>query len=188
MPPKRERIDKLLVERGLAGSRERARRLIMSGEVWAAGQRVDKPGALLPADTAVEVRGSDIPFVSRGGMKLDAALTHWNIDVRDRVAVDIGASTGGFTIGKSTAGRSSNSTAVGSTSRKEMNETSITAMLGGCDNRSRVKSRMLARSKSVTRWSWRKATSRSTNGSAGISNRRMVSARATNTGCEVRPW
>jgi len=97
MPPKRERIDKLLVERGLAGSRERARRLIMSGEVWAAGQRVDKPGALLPADTAVEVRGSDIPFVSRGGMKLDAALTHWNIDVRDRVAVDIGASTGGFT-------------------------------------------------------------------------------------------
>lgn len=96
MAPKRERIDKLLVERGLAGSRERARRLIMSGEVWAAGQRVDKPGALLPADVPLQVRGADIPFVSRGGLKLDAALTQWNIDVCDRIAVDVGASTGGF--------------------------------------------------------------------------------------------
>src|ERR1035437_5913296 len=97
MAAKRERIDKLLVERGLVGSRERARRLIMSGEVWAVGQRVDKPGALLPTDVSLEVRGADIPFVSRGGLKLDAALTHWNIDVRDRIAVDVGASTGGFT-------------------------------------------------------------------------------------------
>lgn len=97
MSPKRERIDKLLVDRGLAGSRERARRLVMSGEVWATGQRVDKPGALLPVDAAVEVRGADIPFVSRGGLKLEAALVHWDIAVRDRVAVDIGASTGGFT-------------------------------------------------------------------------------------------
>lgn len=97
MATKRERIDKVLVDRGLAGSRERARRLVMSGEVWVAGQRVDKPGALLPVDAAVEVRGLDIPFVSRGGLKLDAALSHWDIDVSDRVAVDIGASTGGFT-------------------------------------------------------------------------------------------
>lgn len=97
MPAKRERLDKLLVERGLVGSRERARRLIMSGEVWVAGQRVDKPGALVPVDSTPEVRGADIPFVSRGGLKLDAALTHWNIDVRGLVAVDVGASTGGFT-------------------------------------------------------------------------------------------
>jgi 23S rRNA (cytidine1920-2'-O)/16S rRNA (cytidine1409-2'-O)-methyltransferase len=97
MAAKRERIDKLLVERGLVGSRERARRLIMSGEVWAVGHRVDKPGTLLPADVSLEVRGEDIPFVSRGGLKLDAALTHWDIDVRDRIAVDVGASTGGFT-------------------------------------------------------------------------------------------
>ena len=94
---KRERLDKLLVDRGLVASRERARRLIMAGEVWVAGRRVDKPGALVEADAGIEVRGADIPFVSRGGLKLDAALTHWNIDVRDRVAVDVGASTGGFT-------------------------------------------------------------------------------------------
>jgi 23S rRNA (cytidine1920-2'-O)/16S rRNA (cytidine1409-2'-O)-methyltransferase len=97
MPAKRERLDKLLVERGLVGSRERARRLIMSGEVWVAGQRVDKAGALVPVNATPEVRGADIPFVSRGGLKLDAALTHWNIDVRGLIAVDVGASTGGFT-------------------------------------------------------------------------------------------
>ena len=97
MPAKRTRIDKLLVERGLVGSRERARRLVMSGDVWLAQQRVDKPGALVPIDAAVEVRGSDLPFVSRGGLKLDAALSHWRIDVQGRVVVDVGASTGGFT-------------------------------------------------------------------------------------------
>ncbi len=97
MAPKRTRLDKLLVDRGLAGSRDRARRLIMSGEVWVAEARVDKPGTLVPIDAALEVRGADIPFVSRGGLKLDAALTHWNIDVGDLVAADIGASTGGFT-------------------------------------------------------------------------------------------
>jgi 23S rRNA (cytidine1920-2'-O)/16S rRNA (cytidine1409-2'-O)-methyltransferase len=97
MPEKRARLDKLLVDRGLTASRERARRLIMAGEVWVAAQRVDKPGALVPVAAPIDVRGADIPFVSRGGLKLDAALTHWNIDVRDLVAVDIGASTGGFT-------------------------------------------------------------------------------------------
>lgn len=97
MAAKRERVDKLLVERGVVASRERARRLIMSGAVWTVGQRVDKAGALLPADVALEVRGADIPFVSRGGLKLDAALTYWHLDVHDRVAVDVGASTGGFT-------------------------------------------------------------------------------------------
>ena len=97
MPAKRARIDKLLVERGLVGSRERARRLVMSGDVWAAEQRVDKPGTLVPIEAPLEVRGSDLPFVSRGGLKLDAALSHWQIDVHEAVAIDIGASTGGFT-------------------------------------------------------------------------------------------
>lgn len=97
MPATRARIDKLLVDRGLVSSRDRARRLIMSGEVWVGAQRIDKAGALVSVEAPVEVRGADIPFVSRGGLKLDAALTHWNIDVHGLVAVDIGASTGGFT-------------------------------------------------------------------------------------------
>ncbi len=97
MPAKRARIDKLLVDRGLVGSRERARRLVMAGDVWVAERRVDKPGTLVPAEAPVEVRGSDLPFVSRGGLKLDAALSHWHIDVHGAIAVDIGASTGGFT-------------------------------------------------------------------------------------------
>jgi 23S rRNA (cytidine1920-2'-O)/16S rRNA (cytidine1409-2'-O)-methyltransferase len=94
---KSTRLDKLLVDRGLVASRERARRLIMAGEVWVRDQRVDKPGALVPTDAELEVRGADIPFVSRGGLKLDAALTHWNIEVQGVVALDVGASTGGFT-------------------------------------------------------------------------------------------
>lgn len=97
MPAQRARIDKLLVDRGLVSSRERARRLVMAGEVWVAQQRVDKPGALVAVDAPLDVRGADIPFVSRGGLKLDGALAHWEIDVRGLAAVDIGASTGGFT-------------------------------------------------------------------------------------------
>jgi 23S rRNA (cytidine1920-2'-O)/16S rRNA (cytidine1409-2'-O)-methyltransferase len=93
----RARLDKLLVDRGLVGSRERARRLIMSGTVWVRDQRIDKPGALVPIDTELQLRGADIPFVSRGGLKLDAALTYWNIEVQGVLAVDVGASTGGFT-------------------------------------------------------------------------------------------
>ena len=79
------------------GSRERARRLIMAGEVWTGGQRLDKSGALVDLDAPLEVRGMDIPFVSRGGLKLDGALTHWGIDVHGLTALDVGASTGGFT-------------------------------------------------------------------------------------------
>jgi 23S rRNA (cytidine1920-2'-O)/16S rRNA (cytidine1409-2'-O)-methyltransferase len=97
MPASRARIDKVLVDRGLAGSRDRARRLIMSGAVWIGAQRVDKQGTLVALDAPIEVRGSDIPFVSRGGLKLQAALEHWRIGVRNLVAIDIGASTGGFT-------------------------------------------------------------------------------------------
>lgn len=97
MAAKGERVDRLLVERGLAGSRERARRLILAGEVFSGNRRVAKAGDVLPADAPLEVRGADIPFVSRGGLKLEAALEHWRIDVHDWVAVDVGASTGGFT-------------------------------------------------------------------------------------------
>ncbi len=97
MAHKRARLDKLLVDRGLVASRERARRLIMAGDVWAEGRRLDKAGAVVDMDAPLEVRGADIPFVSRGGLKLDAALTHWGIDVRGLTAMDVGASTGGFT-------------------------------------------------------------------------------------------
>jgi 23S rRNA (cytidine1920-2'-O)/16S rRNA (cytidine1409-2'-O)-methyltransferase len=97
MSAKGERADRLLVDRGLAGSRERARRLILAGEVWSNGRRVAKAGDMLAIDAPLEVRGADIPFVSRGGLKLDAAMDHWKIDVHGSIAVDVGASTGGFT-------------------------------------------------------------------------------------------
>jgi len=95
--PRRLRIDALLVQRGLAASRARARQLVLAGAVWIGDRRIDKPGTMVAGDAPVEVRGIDIPFVSRGGLKLDAALTHWQIDVTGQVAVDVGASTGGFT-------------------------------------------------------------------------------------------
>lgn len=94
---KRTRVDKLLVDQGLVTSRDRARRLILAGTVWLGERRIDKPGTELPADCALSVRGDDIPYVSRGGLKLEAALSHWSIDVNGLLAVDIGASTGGFT-------------------------------------------------------------------------------------------
>ncbi len=91
------RIDVLLVERGLAASRERARALILAGRVLANEQKVDKPGATVAADAALRLLGDDLPFVSRGGLKLAGALEHWGIDVRGRACLDVGASTGGFT-------------------------------------------------------------------------------------------
>jgi len=94
---KRERIDKLLVERGLVQSRERARRLLMAGAVRVAGQVVDKPGATVDPAAEIRVEGGDIPFVSRGGLKLAGALDRFGIDVRGVQALDVGASTGGFT-------------------------------------------------------------------------------------------
>src|SRR5262245_24718810 len=97
MPAKRVRVDKLLVDRGLVGSRERARRLVMAGDVWLADTRLANPSDLVAPDALVEIRGADIPFVSRGGLKLQAALDHWHIDVSNMVVADIGASTGGFT-------------------------------------------------------------------------------------------
>jgi len=91
------RIDRLLVERGLVASRERARRLVMAGAVLVADRPVTKPGTEVPDDAAIRLRGDDSPYVSRGGEKLAGALDAFALDVRDRVALDVGASTGGFT-------------------------------------------------------------------------------------------
>ncbi len=92
----RKRIDLLLVERGLAESREKAKALVLAGKVWVGDRRVDKPGTMVPIDAPVEVE-EPLPYVSRGGLKLEAALKHFGIDVKDKVCVDVGASTGGFT-------------------------------------------------------------------------------------------
>ena len=96
-PAGKLRIDLLLVERGFVQSRERARALILAGRVLANEQRIDKPGATVPQDSAIRLLGEDLRYVSRGGLKLEAALRHWKIDVAGRSCIDIGASTGGFT-------------------------------------------------------------------------------------------
>lgn len=92
----RRRIDLLLVERGLVESRRRAQALVMAGAVFADGVRVDKPGQQVAAKAGIEVRGPDHPWVSRGGLKLDHALDRFGVDVSGAVALDLGASTGGF--------------------------------------------------------------------------------------------
>lgn len=91
------RIDVLLMERGLAPSRERARAFILAGRVLVNEQKVDKPGTAVAPDAAIRMLGDDLRYVSRGGLKLEAALDHWKIGVRERVCIDVGASTGGFT-------------------------------------------------------------------------------------------
>jgi len=91
------RLDKLLVERGLAASRERAQALILAGRVLVDEQRVDKPGTPVNADAVVRMLGDDLRYVSRGGLKLEGALRHWGIELAGRACVDVGASTGGFT-------------------------------------------------------------------------------------------
>jgi 23S rRNA (cytidine1920-2'-O)/16S rRNA (cytidine1409-2'-O)-methyltransferase len=93
----RRRVDLLLVEQGLCASRAEAQRLLLAGKVFAAGQRVDKPGALVSPDAPLSVSGPDHPFVSRGGVKLRHALDVFAVEPRDRVCLDVGASTGGFT-------------------------------------------------------------------------------------------
>ena len=90
------RLDQLLVDRGLAESRERARALILAGHVVVNGQKSDKPGHSIASDAQVEVL-ERMPYVSRGGVKLAAALDHFSIDVTERICLDVGASTGGFT-------------------------------------------------------------------------------------------
>jgi len=96
-PSPRQRADAALVERGLAESRTRAQALIMAGLVFSGEARIDKPGQLLAADAALEVRGRDHPWASRGGLKLEQGLTAFVIDPAGLVCLDVGASTGGFT-------------------------------------------------------------------------------------------
>jgi len=91
------RADKLLVERGITSSRERAQALILAGKVLFAEQKVEKAGTLVDVESTVRLLGSDLKYVSRGGLKLDCALDHWRIDVSGKAGLDIGASTGGFT-------------------------------------------------------------------------------------------
>ena len=97
MKPRKERADVLVVERGLAESRAKAQALVLAGQVVADDQRVEKPGQLLSVDAELRLKGEVLPYVSRGGLKLKGALDHFALDVRGRVAADIGASTGGFT-------------------------------------------------------------------------------------------
>jgi len=91
------RADQLIVSRGLADSRTRAQALIMAGAVFSGERKIGKAGELLPEHSALEVRGKDHPWVSRGGIKLDHGLTHFGFDVNGAVALDVGSSTGGFT-------------------------------------------------------------------------------------------
>jgi len=91
------RIDKLLVDRGLAQSRERAQALILAGKVLVNEQKVEKAGVTVAADVAIRLLGDDLAYVSRGGLKLEKALQHWGVDVRGKICLDVGASTGGFT-------------------------------------------------------------------------------------------
>jgi 23S rRNA (cytidine1920-2'-O)/16S rRNA (cytidine1409-2'-O)-methyltransferase len=93
----KSRLDKLLVDRGLAGSRERAQALILAGKVLVDDQKLEKSGAQVSEDCAIRLLGEDLKYVSRGGLKLERALDHWKIDVRGKVCLDVGASTGGFT-------------------------------------------------------------------------------------------
>lgn len=90
------RLDRLLVERGVCLTRERARALIMSGAVIVGDRRIDKAGTLVLSDADIRVKGEDHPYVSRGGLKLKGALSAFSIDVRDLIMLDVGASTGGF--------------------------------------------------------------------------------------------
>ncbi len=94
---KKQRLDQLVFDLGYAESRERAKTTIMSGLVFVNGQRVDKPGTAVDPEARIEVRGEAIPFVSRGGFKLDKALKVFPVDPAGKVCIDCGASTGGFT-------------------------------------------------------------------------------------------
>lgn len=91
------RLDRLLVDRGLAGSREKARAMIMAGLVQVNGARLDKPGYSVPDGAVISLKESHPPYVSRGGEKLEAALKHFSVRVRSLTLLDVGASTGGFT-------------------------------------------------------------------------------------------
>jgi 23S rRNA (cytidine1920-2'-O)/16S rRNA (cytidine1409-2'-O)-methyltransferase len=103
MPPKakarspKKRLDILMVERGLAESRQRAQALLLAGHVIVAGQRVEKAGAQVPTDARIEIIGDALPFVSRGGVKLAGALDDFGLAIAGKTCLDVGSSTGGFT-------------------------------------------------------------------------------------------
>jgi len=93
----KERLDTLVVGQGLAASRERAKALIMAGQVFVDGRKIDKAGALVPTAAVITLSGRDIGYVSRGGLKLAKALATFALDLAGKVVADVGASTGGFT-------------------------------------------------------------------------------------------
>ncbi|MGB8886352.1 MAG: TlyA family RNA methyltransferase [Candidatus Korobacteraceae bacterium] len=93
----KSRLDKVILQRGLAPSRERAQALILAGRVLVNEQKIEKAGAAVADDVSIRILGDDPPYVSRGGLKLARALEHWHIHVADKTCLDIGASTGGFT-------------------------------------------------------------------------------------------
>lgn len=97
MSDNKERLDILLVKKGIFDSRERARASIMAGEIFIDGHRVDKCGEKVKESSNIEFKGEQLPFVSRGGLKLQKAVKNFNIDLNDKICLDIGASTGGFT-------------------------------------------------------------------------------------------
>ncbi len=90
------RLDKLLVDRGLTPSRERAHALILAGKVLVNEQKIEKAGASIDSESSLRLLGEDLRYVSRGGLKLEKALQHWHIDLQGKVCLDVGASTGGF--------------------------------------------------------------------------------------------
>ena len=94
---KKERLDVLMVQRNLAESREKAKALIMSGIVYVNGQKEDKAGTSFEETVQIEVRGSTLKYVSRGGLKLEKAMSHFGVELAGKVCMDVGASTGGFT-------------------------------------------------------------------------------------------
>lgn len=93
----KERLDMLLVKRNLVPSREKAKAIIMSGIVYVNGQKEDKAGTMFEDTALIEVRGSTLKYVSRGGLKLEKAMTHFGICLEGKICMDVGASTGGFT-------------------------------------------------------------------------------------------
>ena len=93
----KERLDVLLVKRNLAESREKAKAIIMAGDVFVEGQREDKAGTSFSDEVNIEIKGNALPYVSRGGLKLEKAMAAFDLDVRDKVCTDVGSSTGGFT-------------------------------------------------------------------------------------------
>jgi 23S rRNA (cytidine1920-2'-O)/16S rRNA (cytidine1409-2'-O)-methyltransferase len=91
------RLDRLLVERQLVPTRERAQALILAGRVLVNEQKIEKPGSAIASDAALRLLGQDLRYVSRGGLKLEGALRHWQVDLTGKFCLDVGASTGGFT-------------------------------------------------------------------------------------------